>query len=477
MLQLSFKSLLMLTAAFFSFSNSALAIPSAVIYGVTKYQTGKAFDGYTLYTPLGGATGSNLENTVYLINMSGQIVHTWQTANGPGLYGHLLPDGTLLYAAKTAAGEGLPKGGGGTIQEIDWDGNVIWEYQNEFLHHDVDKLPNSNILALLWEPMSVANQAAVRGGAEGTELDGLMYADAIVELDYQTKEVVWEWHVQDQLRPFSDYPLLELLSRAEWTHANSIDYLPAGNSFNGRESILMSLRQLDLIIIIDKETSEIVWQWGPGEISKQHDATLLDNGHILVFDNGVFRSPTNSSGNESTPHSRVVEVDPQSGEVVWYYEGAAVLAHDFFSSVISGAQRLPNGNTLITEGLTGRIFEVSTTWEEDAETAEAIYKNEIVWEYVSPHISPYAIGNAIFRAYRYGPAAINWPKQLAPTDTTLSQTLVAAQNPAQAAGLIIEYRGWIELFAFLFLTCFGGLIIVGFIYFNRPKAKKISGKK
>jgi hypothetical protein len=91
------------------------------------------------------------------------------------------------------------------------------------------------------------------------------------------------------------------------------------------------------------------------------------------------------------PRSRVIEVDPATGNIGWSYETRPPWA--FFSSFISDAQRLPNGNTLICEGQTGRLFEVT-------------YDGEIVWEYVNPFFGEnerYGRVNLVFRAYRYGP--------------------------------------------------------------------------
>ena len=113
----------------------------------------------------------------------------------------------------------------------------------------------------------------------------------------------------------------------------------------------------------------------------QHDATLLPNGNILFFANGIHR--------EVNPYSRVIELDPESGEKRWEYIGSPIWT--FFSPNISGVQRFPNGNTLICEGINGRVFEVTA-------------QGEIVWEYICPFFAPYegrGLGNNLFRAYRY----------------------------------------------------------------------------
>jgi outer membrane protein assembly factor BamB len=100
--------------------------------------------------------------------------------------------------------------------------------------------------------------------------------------------------------------------------------------------------------------------WGlRGSFRFQHEATLLENGHLLLFDN-----------TGAGEHSRVLELDPRSGEVVWSYEQSEPPV--FFSLCCGTAQRLPNGNTLVTETQRGRAFEVDPL-------------GRLVWEYRTPH--------------------------------------------------------------------------------------------
>ena len=99
-------------------------------------------------------------------------------------------------------------------------------------------------------------------------------------------------------------------------------------------------------------------------------------------------------------YSRVIEVDRVTKEIVWEYRDDP--PHAFFSAYISGAQRLPNGNTLITEGAYGRIFEVTP-------------ELEVVWEYINPYFGSWSpvdtslvgrgLQNRVFRAFRHAPEA------------------------------------------------------------------------
>ncbi|MDP7534634.1 MAG: arylsulfotransferase family protein [SAR202 cluster bacterium] len=119
-------------------------------------------------------------------------------------------------------------------------------------------------------------------------------------------------------------------------------------------------------------------------MSHQRHASQIENGHVLLFDNGEYSRRSGST-------SRVAEIDPETNEIAWEYQGDPPMS--FYSSYVSSADRLPNGNTLITEGAHGRILEVT-------------HSGEIVWEYVNPFFFPgrdNASSNALFRAHRYAP--------------------------------------------------------------------------
>jgi hypothetical protein len=130
-------------------------------------------------------------------------------------------------------------------------------------------------------------------------------------------------------------------------------------------------------MIIDKSTGNVKWRMNGNITNNQHNPTMLANGNILVFDNGGIRN-----------HSRVLEIVPETQEIAWEYTGSP--PDSFFSFNISGAQRLPNGNTLICEGRSGRLFEVTQ-------------EKEVVWEFINPLVVD-RVGQhsrQVFRAYRY----------------------------------------------------------------------------
>jgi hypothetical protein len=352
------------------------------LQGLTFNNPAKTYDGYTLFAPMHhpGPTGR-----VWLVDMQGEFVHCWEMAHAPGPYGLLLPNGNLLYAGRTLNEQSPGFGGsGGELVEVDWDANVVWKYEDPFLHHDFYRMPNGNTTVLRWVQTPDDIAANVKGGVAGTERQGVMWVDSLQEITPEG-EVVWEWLGYEHLDPEVD-AICPLCDRAEWTHCNACSVLPDGN-------VLISMFKQNTIAIVDKATGNFKWRWGPpGEMGHQHNPTMLENGNILVFDNGQHRPVAPDKYFNMFPFSRVLEIEPATAEIVWEYYDEAKL--NFWGSFISGCQRLPNGNTLICEGPFGRIFEV---------TAD----KELVWEYVSPFYSPYppALGwqNTVFRAYRYGP--------------------------------------------------------------------------
>jgi len=185
---------------------------------------------------------------------------------------------------------------------------------------------------------------------------------------------VHEWRSWEHL-DFKQDVLCPLDEPREWTHANSLALLADGRW-------LISFRLTSTVAIVDPATGHFDWKWGPGILSHQHAATPLPNGNILLFDNGCHRS-------RGPSYSQIVEVDPSTDEIVWSYRAEVVLA--FYSFMVSGAERLPGGNTFITEGATGRLFEVTP-------------EQETVWEWVTPFsfLDPrFGPTPAIFRAHRY----------------------------------------------------------------------------
>jgi hypothetical protein len=345
--------------------------------GLTAYDPAKACPGFVLYCP------SYCEGKAHLIDLQGSLIHQWQLPYWPNYWGYLLPNGNLFYMGRLSHDpDGLPGWRaeiGGALIEVDWDNNIVWEHHDHNQRLDARRTSSGGAIYLTVELVPEEVSGQVRGGIPLTDEEG-MRADLILEVDSSGNRI-WEWHAYEHL-DFDRHLLPPNVQRHEWSCANTI--VPLDD-----ERVLVSFRHISTIAIINKVTGDIAWSIGHEVVSGQHDASLLPNGHILAFDNGVFRSDTNLT------FSRVVEIDPTNNEVVWKYTDSP--AQSFYSPFISGAQRLSNGNTLITEGLSGRMFQVTSG-------------GEIVWEYINPHFtkgeeSP-SFYNAVFRARHYLPEEI-----------------------------------------------------------------------
>lgn len=363
--------------------------------------------GYNLFTPINNSTKT------YLANNNGDIIFYWRSKYPPAMSVYLLENGNILrpgYVGKEVFGT---NGKGGIVEEIRPDGRVVWdfEYVNNVVlaHHDIEPLPNGNILMIAWE-MKTSSQAVLAGRNPDTVGPQGLWSDHIIEVQPDNRSIVWEWHVWDHLvqeyDPMKDNygivaenPGLINLNHnrvsPDWNHTNSIDYNPI------LDQILISVPVFGEIWVIDHSTTtqqaaghsggnsgkggDLLYRWGNPQkygagiaidqkLFDQHDANWIPPGypgagHILVFNNGRKCSDGRySSVDEIIPpiddngiysHTTGTAYGPEAP--IWSY--SATPPTSFYASVLSGAQRLPNGNTLICNGLTGYTFEV-TPWKQ-----------------------------------------------------------------------------------------------------------------
>ena len=351
--------------------------------GVTKYDAGKAFNGYTLFCETFKHSKAKTEKArpVYLINMEGEPVHTWHVETSLQSYCRLLPNGNLIHPThdRSEVGRGIVG-----LYELTPDSKVAWSYRCR-VDHDFQILGNGNLL------INTINETMCP--ALGPELKRHPY---LVEVT-RDKELAWEWRGEDHLEELkqllSPEGWMHVLNRAhnefafDWAHNNTCQVIGPNATYEKEKTsrekakfkpgnVFISYRSNDVIAVIEKESGRIVWAWGPGVLDGQHKPHMLENGNILIFDNGTLRG-----------RSRVIEYNPLAGRIEWEYTGES--EDPFFSNCISGAQRLPNGNTLICEGCNSRLFEV---------TAD----KEIVWEFINPYQHESA-WHAIYRCLRYAP--------------------------------------------------------------------------
>lgn len=347
---------------------------------VTKYNPDKSYGGYTMFAP-------HATKDVWLIDMEGRIVQHWKLPELLGSDVRLLPNGNQMRVIKSW---NEPSGYMGTVgtylQEVDWEGNVVWEHEDPYQHHDFCRLENGNTILNrhVVVPAEIARTA--KGGIPGTEpeeLDGAIWGQAFREIT-PDGETVWEWIGYEHMDPEIDV-MCGICPRSIWGYVNGFDVFPNGD-------IVGSFRCLNAMIIIDRKTGDIKWRWGKWELGHQHNTSVLENGNVLVFDNGYHRLPPYEFKFTASMEigSRVLEVNPKTNEIEWEYKHENPSA--FWSPICSSAERLPNGNTLICESTSGRIFEVTPD-------------REIVWEFYNPfyeHKERLGLTNFVFKAHRYG---------------------------------------------------------------------------
>ena len=353
--------------------------------GLTFHNPATSFKGYTLITPVGG-------DSTFLLDMAGRIVHRWRFTDANPEYAYFTDDGRLLYRS-------LPKGPRAPfkpssendppmplqerartlpsnyswLREANWDAETVWQHEDSLLHHDFWKTRDDTFLVTKFVQLEKALSDQVRGPGKSRRSHHPMITDEIQEID-RSGNVIWSVRLDAILDPKLD-PLGPLERRIEWTHTNAICQNEDGNK------ILFSSKNTNRVGIIDKASKTLDWRFGHPITSGQHHARWLPNGNIHIFDNGIRR--------EGLPYSRIIEVDPATKDVKWEYVANPPFA--FFTPNVSSADRLPNGNTFICEGLSGRLFEVT-------------HKGETVWEWHSPFahtVRNTQITFMLWRAHRY----------------------------------------------------------------------------
>jgi spermidine synthase len=315
--------------------------------GVVLHDAAEAQPGWNLYT-------SGDAPAAWLMDMDGNVRHQWRygfrriwpdypvaTAQPDAQFWRrvlLLPDGGLI-----AVFEGLG------ILRLDRDSELVWANPVR-AHHDLQLVPGDELYVLTREsnvdgPHPILEDfVSVLDARDGTEKRRVSVLEAVRSSDLA--EVLLQGAHQD-----GDVLHTNSLQVLDGRAASRVPELAAGN-------VLVSFRITDAIAALDLKSRRAVWG-RRADWSAQHDARVLPDGNLMLFDNGVTREA-----------SRVLEMDPRTMNVVWSYEGDA--DSPFFTNTCGTAQRLENGNTLITESDHGRAFEVTRD-------------GTIVWEFLSPH--------------------------------------------------------------------------------------------
>ncbi len=377
---------------------------------------GQAFTGYTLFGP-------NNSKYTYLVDMNNTVVKTWTHSKNGGYSAYLLEDGSVIRTA-TSSSSSLNGGGAqGVVQKYNKNGVLTWEYTYSSTtyrsHHDICPMPNGNVLLIAWEVKTAAECVAA-----GLNHSASLWPDHIIEVQPVGStggNIVWKWHVWDHL--IQDYDATknnygvvgnhpELLdinlesTSGDWMHYNGIDYNPIS------DQIVFSSHNLDEVYVIDHSTTiqeaaghsggrwgkggDFLYRWGrPSNYRATGTqvfnvvhcgvwvpAGLPGTGNIMAFNNREGQGtsmiveitpPTDTSGN----YIRIPGSPYGPTSTTWSYT-----ASGFYSQHLGGVQRLPNGNTLIVQSTSGKMFEVNSA-------------GTVVWTYNR--------GGEIVRAWRYAP--------------------------------------------------------------------------
>ncbi len=456
-----------------------MGIPSVFPTGTTIYKPEKCWSGYTLM-PI-------KKVGAVLIDMNGNVVKVWKNFQGfpnkllPGGYvmGSLgLRDSSFSYQDQTDVTQ--VDWDGNVVWSFDhkefiedegheprWMARQHHDYQREgnpvgyYVPGMECKTDSGNTLILCHE--NVKNKRIS---------DKQLLDDVIVEVDWEGN-IVWEWHMNKHFNElgFSEAaknvlfrnPNLHNTRNGElcdWMHINSMSVLgpnkwyDAGDERFHPDNIIWDARESNIMAIISKETGKIVWQIGPdftvsrelrmiGQIIGQHHCHMIPQGlpgagNILIFDNGGWagyglpdRTSKDGTKTDKRDHSRVLEINPVTLKLEWSFtasdvkEGMMGIVENtaFYSQLISSAQRLPNGNTLITEGSFCRLFEVTP-------------EKEIVWEYRAPFDK--VAHSMVYRAYRYPYDYV--PQLEKPTEVPVEQLdNMTFRVPGAAPGMLDNF--------------------------------------
>jgi len=334
--------------------------------GVMLHDPERAWKGYNLYTLRGLCAAE-------LIDMSGRVVNRWQvTACSQWARAELLPGGDLLVVGRARRKR--------VLLRLDFDGNVLWRRELD-AHHDVEQTPSGRLLVLTMNPraetvdgeaMTVRDDLLVLLDQDGGEIESVSLLDAFRRTEARTGGRILE-------------TVRSKRGAHDFFHANSIEWMDRPHLFPTHplydpRHVLVSIKHQDLVAIVDWDQRDLVWWWGRGELDGQHDATLLEDGNVLIYDNGIRRE-----------WGRALEIDPRTGEIVWEYR--AEPKEKLYTRSLGAAQRLPNGNTLIAESERGHAFEVTL-------------EGEVVWDFYVPHVNKRNRRATFVRMIRHEPGAI-----------------------------------------------------------------------
>lgn len=348
--------------------------------------------GVVLHDEERAQPGLNLFNSVTtteasLLDMDGRKVHTWSRATGKKWdHVELLPTGELLVINEN------PR----RLIRLDWDSNIVW-VQDVDVHHDVDVTEEGEIYIL-----SAAEELI---DYEGLEIPIRNHYIRILSPEGEVRRSI---SFLPLLQRRLDMPkLVQFIATGgeidfgflfegdfvDVFHVNTLSIVDRTvNEFFQEGFVLFAARSLNLVGVVDVDKEALVWSWGENYLDWPHQPALLETGNLLIFDNGSHRD-----------YSRIVELDPVRGEIVWEYKADPPDA--FFSIMMGGVQALPNGNLLVTESTKGHVFELTRD-------------GAVVWEFYNPDLNEVRDKRAAIYRMRRIPLDFLEPGLLPPASTT-----------------------------------------------------------
>lgn len=344
--------------------------PNAELEGVILHDRARAEPGLNFFT-------SRDLPAAFLLDMEGKVVHRWRgpaplgKGDGTGWeHAELYPNGDVVALIKDEA-----------LLRFDRDSEPIWRVDLRF-HHDHATAADGTIYALTRRQERLP-EVHPRHPVLADYVTVISPAGEVLReialIPLLRRSLLGGLLPQRQERDFSRAGERPEDVEIDYLHTNHIEIFDG--SVEGRlfraGLALMSFRQINTIAILDLDSAEVLWFWGPFNLQRQHHPTLLPNGNILVFNNRLRRSA-------------VLEVDPASYQIVWRYED-----DQFFTLLRGSNQRLPGGNTLITESDTGYVFEVTPSGDK-------------VWEFANPRIDDEQVRSAIWRMVRFAPEDLDF---------------------------------------------------------------------
>lgn len=356
--------------------------------GVVHHEPERSWPGMNLYVSL---------HEAYLMDLAGTRVHTWThpAQLPPGLWIHAepLPDGSILVVLLDQA-----------VAKLSFDSELLWSTPLR-AHHDLALAADGRIWALHRKDEVV--DFAGRRLPVLVDYLALLSPDGRLERDISLLPALRpfiapaslaqlaQWTAERQVLAKLAGPLpkegflLRYDSPADLFHTNAVEVIDRDlPGFARSDDLLISARQLHLIGALEPASSTLRSHWGPGKLERQHHPSVLPNGNLLMFDNGF----------STRFWSRVIEVEPEAGAIVWQYPAQA--DRNFFSSWGGSSEALPNGNLLITETTKGRIFELTPD-------------GDVVWDYLNPSVRD-RWRETIYRATRLGPDRFPFLDRLEP---------------------------------------------------------------